>query len=102
MNHMVWQSGRSPRMPRRPPPEKPGHRQIERAPEKQDGTLLAQKVVSERLEYPVRVRQRQETAVRIHGIVGAMHGVLLEWNRIRNLVRMRINVHRPVSYTHLT
>ena len=74
---------------RRPPARESGHGQVEASPEEVDGAALSDEAAPERLEHGLHGDERPPERVRRRRVVGSMHRVRLEADRIRNLHRLR-------------
>jgi hypothetical protein len=72
-------------------------RMVEAAPEEVDRADLAEKARAEPLEHPVDLEEDAPEAKGGIRIVGGMHPVLTEWDRVRQLVRAAVDSHADVK-----
>src|SRR5262245_23338166 len=78
-------------MRRSRPAGKPRHRQIEAAPEEMHGTAFATKMRAELLEHAIALHQNAPEPISVLRVIRAMRFVLIEWDRVLNLVRHFVN-----------
>ena len=81
-------------MRRRLPSRKTRYGQIETAPEKMHRAAFAAEARTKFFKNAIGLDQNAPETVGIFGIVGTMRFVLIEWNRIGDLVRHEIDFHR--------
>ncbi len=84
-------------MQRCPPAGEPCHREIEAAPEEVHRAHLADEARAERFHHPVALHQRAPEFLRESRIVLRVHTVLVERERVRDLVRHGPDVHGDVE-----
>src|SRR5439155_11541105 len=83
----VGQPGDPAGMERGPPSGETGDRKVETAPEKMDGTRLAQKTAAEELKHTIDLNERPPEGMGCLGVVGRMGTVIGKPDRVRHLVR---------------
>src|SRR5689334_3807412 len=86
----------------RPPSRKARDREIRRAPEVVHGTALSDEARTEHLEHAVGLYERAPVAMRVLAVVRAVDVVLVERDRIRNLVRPPEDVDVHVELRELS
>src|SRR4029434_7352607 len=91
---LVRQMRDSTRMGRRWPPRETRHCQIKTAPEKMHRTALAAETRAKFLKYAIGLHEHAPKPVRIFGGIKVVLFILINRNRILNLVRRGVDSHR--------
>src|SRR6516225_11934176 len=79
------------RMPRCGASGEAGHREVEAAPEEMHRAAFAEKAGAELREDPINLKQNSPETLRVFWSVGRMLRVLVERNRVGDLVRNAID-----------
>ena len=87
----IGKVGNAARMRRRRTARKSRDGEIERPPEEVHRAALAEEARTKPLEHTVVLHEHAPEAVDRCAVVGAMHFIAIERNRIGNLVRLRVN-----------
>src|ERR1043165_9496149 len=93
----VRQSRNATWMARRKATREAGHREVEAAPEKVHGTILAKKARAEALEHAVGRYERMEVTCHRLRIVRPLRLILREWGGVGYLVRLAKIVGREIG-----
>ena len=84
-------------MLRRPPAGEPRRREVGASPEEVHRARLADEASTERVHHPMRLHEREPEPPRGIRVVRPMHVVVVERNRVGNLRRARVDLHRDTD-----